>query len=322
MSPCPCQVLSASTVRLCSDGCAAILVGPAWIGADCAAGGAPQQRASPSQTCTPTVSTMPAVNIAGIQRRGTSRARLAASPRPMRWPVSGATTSASAVKPPETTSISARLAAASTSSASHLPAGALPGHRRRNTQLPPPAFPIPAVYPTETMSTTGNKQEPCRPAAGWSRGAISKRVPRDQRVDKLVPLGPCSGRRGAEGGRLWRDWPSYQHGAGLRAPASQLGGIHRVRAGVRRIAGFRLADPAVLGHAGRHRHDHRRRRSADLLDHRDRSGGRRRARRLALLLAGLSLPREDPGDVAAEGPSQADRERATSSSSDGVCGPW
>ena len=71
----------------------------------------------------------------------------------------------------------------------------------------------------------------------------------------------------------------HQHGAGLRAPASQLGCAHRVRAGVRRIAGVRLADPAVLGHAGRYRHDHRRRRSSHLLDHR--VGGRRSARRSA-----------------------------------------
>ena len=36
-------------------------------------------------------------------------------------------------------------------------------------------------------------------------------------------------------------------GARVRARPSQLGGGHRVRAGVRRIAGVRVADPAVLG---------------------------------------------------------------------------
>src|SRR5581483_11595127 len=108
------QVLSVSTDKRCVTPSAAMCVtGPAASGA-----GARQHEASPSQACRPRVAATPAPSRVSIQRR-TISARPAASPKPMRWPVNGATTSPTALKPLATTRIKPRLAAASTKIAGH-----------------------------------------------------------------------------------------------------------------------------------------------------------------------------------------------------------
>src|SRR5215475_10058566 len=80
-----------------------------------------------------------------------------------------------------------------------------------------------------------------------------------------------------------------------------MGGAPRLWPGVWRIAGVRLAHPAVLGHFGLwHRAVAWGGRFPQLLDDRIGSRHRRGARRLALLLAGVSLPRPDRTRLAAE----------------------
>ena len=164
VSPWLCQVLSASTVRLCSDRCPAtwsVRPGSAPIAPPAvlrSSARAPASRAGrPSASCPR--------SAAWSLRRGRSRARLAASPRPMRWPVSGAMTSASAVKPLETTTNSAEGG-----NGQHQQRQ--PPARWRSPRSPATRHPTPpsrllnlAVYPTETIGTTGNKQEPCRQQA-------------------------------------------------------------------------------------------------------------------------------------------------------------
>ena len=124
-----------------------------------------------------------------------------------------------------------------------------------------------AHLPKENHKHNRGKQEPCRRAT--DRAVLANRCGQASRAKAGHALtnGAASGLARAGRGKPREQAYGgvdriYEHGAGLRAPASQLGGAHRVRAGVRRIAGVRLADPAVLGHAGRYWHDHRRHRSA------------------------------------------------------------
>ena len=130
--------------------------------------------------------------IAGIQRR-VSRARLAASPMPMRWPVRGATMSASALKPPATAAMSARLAIASTNSASRLPLEARSKTGDATLKLPPHPACRDAVYRNETIFHNRDKHESrCRELAGATCRCRAACDTGDRCVDKARPVGPCS----------------------------------------------------------------------------------------------------------------------------------
>ena len=129
---------------------------------------------------------------------------------------------------------------------------------RRDTQLAPTRLPQLAIYPTETISTISGIS---RKRAGSTAAMLGNSNCREPiALTNRCRSGLALAAGDAEGASLWRDWPNTRTRCWTSCVSTQLGGAHRVRAGVRRIAGVRLADPAVLGHAGRYWHDHRRRR--------------------------------------------------------------
>ena len=104
-------------------------------------------------------------SAAGSLRRGKSTARLAASPKPMRWPVSGAMTSASAVKPLADDEQSApgwqRPAPAAPAICLH---ERPPASWGRGTQHSPPHPAIGDLPNGNHEHNPSSKQEPCRRA--------------------------------------------------------------------------------------------------------------------------------------------------------------
>src|SRR5437667_2202007 len=180
------------------------------------------------------VTAAPAAKSAS-RRRGKSTARLAANPNPMRWPVSGAMTSASAVKRPKKMRNSPRLAAANKSSASHLPAEA----RLRTGNAASKSSPNPASryghLPIGNHKHNGKQagtvpahhtqsECTCKHMRGRLRllkwlGASADRALTNRAVSGLARAGWGKPRELAYGGvdRI------YEHGVGLCASAPQLG---------------------------------------------------------------------------------------------------
>ena len=165
-----------------------------------------QHHASPSQPCS-----------AGRQRHAgrqdrqhpaTQSARQCSQPARCRcrWPVSGAMTSATAVKPPATARMSARVGGGQDEQrqpSAHRSALARLGTRRPNSPLTRPAGM--AIYRMETICTIGISRKraenavsdaPARRDQCWPLDRASPKpatpVGGRSRVDKARPLGPCS----------------------------------------------------------------------------------------------------------------------------------